>query len=228
MTHRLQYPEHRRGRPTHRASLSPEYRSWNCMRQRCYNPKNDRYKDYGGRGIRVCRRWLYSFAAFLADMGPRPPGTSLERKKNHLNYCPSNCVWATPQEQQRNTRRRKRYTFAGETMTLVEWSEKKKIPLDVLRCRVGKQKWTIAEALNAPVQNRGLPAEEKRQRRLARLAVGRALRRGTLRRPSQCSHPGCRRSDVQAHHHRGYAVKYRLDVKWVCPTHQHRGLPAGT
>ena len=74
------------------------------MKQRCLNPANPRYADYGGQGIRVCERWL-TFENFLADIGPRPDGTSLDRYPNkHGNYEPGNARWATPQEQQRNTR----------------------------------------------------------------------------------------------------------------------------
>lgn len=93
---------------THRGSKTPEYRSWSGIIQRCLNPKSPSFHNYGGRGIKICRRWRISFANFLADMGPRPGHEySIERKNNSRHYTPSNCIWATPKQQSRNTRRTK-------------------------------------------------------------------------------------------------------------------------
>lgn len=84
--------------------VTSEHHAWNDMKQRCYNSNNPRYKDYGGRGITVCYRWLNSFENFLADMGPKPLGLSLDRKDNEGNYTLDNCRWATPMEQAANRR----------------------------------------------------------------------------------------------------------------------------
>lgn len=83
---------------------TPEYKAWKNMRRRCENPNHPRYKDWGGRGIKVCERW-HDFRNFYADMGPKPgPEFSLDRKNNNGNYEPENCRWATRSQQQRNAR----------------------------------------------------------------------------------------------------------------------------
>ncbi len=84
---------------------TPTHRSWDAMLKRCRNENHVSYSSYGGRGITVCERWL-SFKNFLADMGERPEGTSIDRVNNDGNYEPGNCRWATRSEQQRNKRKR--------------------------------------------------------------------------------------------------------------------------
>jgi hypothetical protein len=86
---------------------SATYRSWASMKTRCLNPNNRGFKYYGGRGITICERWML-FVNFLADMGERPPGKTLDRIDVDGNYEPGNCRWATPLEQIRNRRRRRR------------------------------------------------------------------------------------------------------------------------
>jgi hypothetical protein len=85
---------------------SPTYQSWQCMHQRCNNPKQSEYRHYGGRGITVCERW-YSFELFLADMGERPPKLTLDRIDNEQGYYPANCKWETRSQQNRNKRKYK-------------------------------------------------------------------------------------------------------------------------
>ena len=90
--------------------VTPEYRAWRSMKKRTLNPSCQEYPYYGGRGIKVCERWLHSFENFLADMGLRPGDTfSLDRLDPNSDYEPTNCRWATKQEQTLN--RRKYYVF---------------------------------------------------------------------------------------------------------------------
>lgn len=99
----------------------PLYGVWVQMRQRCNNPNSDSWRKYGGRGIRVCRRWD-DFAAFARDVGARPKGASLDRVDNDGNYTPGNTRWATPIEQAANTRRANKVTYAGKMLTLAAWA----------------------------------------------------------------------------------------------------------
>lgn len=99
-----------------------EYNSWTTMKRRCFNPSNAQYADYGGRGITVCERWLHSFEHFLADMGPRPENTTLDRWPNkNGNYEPGNCRWATRKEQQSNQRSNINISIEEITDTMAGW-----------------------------------------------------------------------------------------------------------
>lgn len=90
-------------------NISPEFKAWDSIIQRCTNPKNKSYKNYGSRGIKVCDRWLEKngFINFLADIGKRPEGYTLDRINNDGNYEPGNCRWTTWRQQERNRRNNK-------------------------------------------------------------------------------------------------------------------------
>lgn len=112
---------------THGASpygkASPEYNTWVHMIQRCHNPKNKDYKNYGGRGIEVCEMWKDSFEAFLLMVGKRPTlEHTIERIDSNGNYEPGNVRWATRFEQNQNTRSNVKLTIDNETKTVSEWS----------------------------------------------------------------------------------------------------------
>ncbi len=102
----------------------------------------------------MCTRWQNSFATFRDDMGPRPHKGKLERRDNDGPYAPDNCYWATQQQQMRNTRRTKRFTYKGESLTLGEWSERTGIPESALYFRIRTSGWEIARALTTPSQKK--------------------------------------------------------------------------
>lgn len=91
---------------THGMTATATYNSWSTMKQRCLNPRSPKYKSYGGRGIDVCPQWM-TFEGFLADMGVRPDGLTLDRIDNDAGYSPDNCRWATPSQQIANRRPQK-------------------------------------------------------------------------------------------------------------------------
>jgi hypothetical protein len=116
------------------------------MRQRCYNPKDEHYKWYGARGITVCPEWE-SFQQFLSDMGPRPEGTTLDRKEQNGNYEPDNCRWATSNVQNNNRRDNKLYEFEGKSLTLAQWSEICGFAYSLLYDRINYLGWSVERTL---------------------------------------------------------------------------------
>lgn len=130
--------------------VSKEYTVWVTMIQRCTNPKNQKYRRYGARGITVCERWRHSFENFLADMGKKPaPDYSIERKDNNAGYSPENCKWASAAEQNRNYSRNVRMTFQGKTMCLTDWAIHKNLTSTMLMCRL-RRGWSIERTLSTP------------------------------------------------------------------------------
>jgi hypothetical protein len=124
---------------------SPTYMSWASMRSRCSNPKQESSKYYLARGITVCQRWT-SFDNFLADMGERPIGSTLDRIDPNGNYEPSNCRWAPPSVQQNNRRNNRWITIGNETKTLSQWCKNIDIDPDLAWNRL-RLNWTSEQAL---------------------------------------------------------------------------------
>lgn len=125
---------------------TPTYRIWVGMKNRCNNPKTSDYRYYGGRGIRVCKRWDTSYAAFLEDMGERPSSEhTIERIKNDCGYSPSNCKWATRAEQGSNTSQVRRITYKGVTKSLSQWSRDLGIHIMTLHQRLARG-WSVERA----------------------------------------------------------------------------------
>lgn len=128
--------------------VSPTYRSWNAMKQRCQDKNHPAFYRYGGRGITVCERWQ-KFINFLEDMGERPEGKSVDRIDNNKGYCKENCRWATPKEQCNNTRNNIKniyIVYRGERKSVVEWEKITGIDNVKIRNRI-KKGWYIGEVL---------------------------------------------------------------------------------
>jgi hypothetical protein len=121
------------------------------MIRRCTNTGDPRYKDWGGRGITVDPSWL-EFSNFLADMGERPAGLSLERKNNSGNYCRENCVWATPHQQQVNTRA---FKLTPGVVAEVKRLRETGLSMGVIGSQLGLHRHTVSRALSGKDRSRG-------------------------------------------------------------------------
>jgi hypothetical protein len=120
------------------------------MLQRCRNANNSGYAIYGERGITVCPRWEV-FENFLADMGERPDGMTLDRIDNDGHYEPDNCRWATPSEQSNNRRDNRLITFDGVTTSIGAWEKRLGLPPNLVRSRLAHG-WSVEKALTTPVR----------------------------------------------------------------------------
>lgn len=130
----------------HLLSRHPSYRSWVDMISRCSDPRDKDFKDYGARGIRVCERWA-DCAAFVEDMGARPPAMTLDRVDHNGNYEPDNCRWATQIQQARNRRSTVLLTFNGKTQCAKDWATETGLRYQTLLSRL-KAGWPVARALS--------------------------------------------------------------------------------
>lgn len=141
---------------------TPTHNAWSGMRERCSNSNRPDYGHYGGRGIKVCERYLHSFKAFFEDMGEAPKGMSIDRvdvnghyscgrcKECDRNQWQANCRWATQKQQANNRRVNKRHEYNGRNLTLSEWSDLTGLPYGTLSQRLDKLGWSIDKALTTP------------------------------------------------------------------------------
>jgi len=160
---------------SHGKSGTKTHHIWNHIKQRCGNPNNPAYRDYGGRGIRVCQRWMESFQNFLDDMGECPPGLTIDRYPNNDgDYEPGNCRWATMKEQSNNRRHRRDFqpiTFNGETKHMAAWLRDPRIAALGISARTLSGRlfngWSVERAFTTPKQQHGefwadVPADKRR------------------------------------------------------------------
>ena len=138
---------------THGKTKTKEYRAWRSMKERCSLPSNIMWKNYGGRGIKICDRWIGSFECFLKDMGELPfKGAQLDRIDNNGNYEPSNCRWVTKFQNMLNKRNTVIVEYNGKSQTLKEWSIELNMNYNLLIRRLKGQKWTVEQTLSTPVE----------------------------------------------------------------------------
>lgn len=152
--------EERPGGRTHGMTGSPEYWSWQHMRRRCQDANDPDWDRYGGRGIKVCDRWvkgeggLTGFQCFLADMGRKPsPDCSIDRKDNDGHYEPGNARWACSVTQANNSAHNRVVVYSSRAMTLVQACELAGLSYGMVRTRLHRG-WSIERALSAPRRGR--------------------------------------------------------------------------
>ena len=134
----------------HNLVNSPTYKAWSNMKTRCSNKKVRDYKNYGGRGIKVCDEW-FTFDGFLKDMGVKPERYSIERKDNNGNYCKENCIWIPRKEQNKNKRNIHYIEYKGKSQSLIDWARELGLNQSTLAMRIGTYKWSTERALTTRV-----------------------------------------------------------------------------
>jgi hypothetical protein len=129
-------------RKTHGRSTHLAYKVWNQMKQRCNNPKHKAFKYYGGKGVRVCKKWE-TFEGFVSEMGERPtPLHTIERIDTNGNYDKENCRWATRLEQQQNLSSNRVISWNGKTLTISAWARETGIGMKTIQYRLDAE-WDL-------------------------------------------------------------------------------------
>ena len=135
----------------HGLSNTPEYEIWLQIKGRCLNPRNKRYKYYGGRGITICQEWIDSFPKFLEDIGKRPyPKATLDRIDVNKGYFKENCRWTDWVTQSQNRRSAHLLTYKGKTMSMRQWAEETGLPLKRIKQRILNYHWSVEKTLETP------------------------------------------------------------------------------
>lgn len=136
---------------TKHGKLHPLYQCWHGIKRRCLNPKRKDYPYYGGRGIKICERWM-SFGNFRDDMYESwKPGLTIERRDNDKDYCPENCYWATREQQALNTRQVHLVTIDGVTKCMAEWQRFSGLKRYTFYGRIIRG-WTVEDAVKKPLK----------------------------------------------------------------------------
>lgn len=136
-----------------RGQLTPLYNTWRGMRERCSNPNHINYKNYGGKGIKVCEEWQNSFLEFRswALSNGYKEGLTIDRINVDGNYEPSNCKWSTQKEQQNNKTSNHLLTYHGKTLTINQWSEELGIKREIIKDRL-RWGWSVEDIFETPVR----------------------------------------------------------------------------
>lgn len=179
--------------------VTPEYKAWHNIKQRCENPRERSFRNYGARGVYICDGWRERFDAFLADVGRRPTdGHSIDRVDNDGSYtcgrcadcvakgAAMNCKWSTLSEQNCNRRGNRKVTARGETLTIAEWSRKTGIPHETITARL-RRGATGEEALMSR------PPDKRRGRKCPRRNVATSTPARARRAPRRAPRPSARR-----------------------------------
>lgn len=191
-------------------TFHPLYSTYWNMRGRCYNKNIESYPRYGGKGIRVCERWLKDFWYFIYDMGEKPDGYSIDRINSKGNYTPNNCRWASLFVQNNNKSDNFMITAHGKTMTAAQWSKKTNIPRDTIISRIKVHGIEPEEALSC----------------LNRLETYLEFGGKKMSIKEWSEHLGINKKTISSRLNRGYPIEYVLR-KGKIPRNTIHALPEG-
>lgn len=142
------------GKKKHGMSSYPEYPIWVAMRNRCNNPNNVNYKNYGGRGITVCSEWNKSFSSFIEDMGRRPKNCELDRIDNNKGYSKENCKWNKRYQNVRNKRNNINVVYKGQNFIAKDLTKKLGIKYQTFIARIKNLGWSVEKAITKETRNK--------------------------------------------------------------------------